>query len=177
MFLCILTMTCHLVTVISTNIFAVHFALIYLYCYFFWYYSFCTCKIQLVRAKHYKHLFNIQSYFYNKPDRRYSCKQETDLSANRPESRCLLCCRHASPSPSPLLPYTLLTHLSPPGSMEEGTVGEISIQVDLYTHPGTGEQRINVKGVPHSNSLLTCCVGKSFECLKSQITALIQDET
>ncbi|KAG0726286.1 Protein unc-13 A [Chionoecetes opilio] len=31
------------------------------------------------------------------------------------------------------------------GSTEEGTVGEISIQVDLYTHPGTGEQRINVK--------------------------------
>ncbi|KAK8376834.1 hypothetical protein O3P69_010040 [Scylla paramamosain] len=33
------------------------------------------------------------------------------------------------------------------GSTEEGTVGEISIQVDLYTHPGTGEQRINVKVV------------------------------
>ncbi|XP_037781406.1 protein unc-13 homolog B-like isoform X4 [Penaeus monodon] len=33
------------------------------------------------------------------------------------------------------------------GSTEEGTVGEISVQVDLYTHPGTGEQRINVKVV------------------------------
>ena len=32
------------------------------------------------------------------------------------------------------------------GSTDEGTVGEISINVDLYIHPGTGEQRINVKG-------------------------------
>ena len=42
--------------------------------------------------------------------------------------------------------YHLLNGYSHSGSTEEGTVGEISVQVDLYTHPGTGEQRINVKG-------------------------------
>lgn len=51
-------------------------------------------------------------------------------------------------SPHPLTPF------SPPGSTEEGTVGEISIQVDLYTHPGTGEQRINVKGAARDNPFL-----------------------
>ncbi|XP_042207651.1 protein unc-13 homolog A-like isoform X8 [Homarus americanus] len=42
---------------------------------------------------------------------------------------------------------TFCTTQTNQGSTEEGTVGEISIQVDLYTHPGTGEQRINVKVV------------------------------
>ncbi|MEE6517215.1 hypothetical protein FKM82_027286 [Ascaphus truei] len=32
------------------------------------------------------------------------------------------------------------------GSGVEDPVGEVSIQIDLFTHPGTGEQKVTVKG-------------------------------
>lgn len=44
----------------------------------------------------------------------------------------------------PHLKKNVHTELS---SVEEGSVGEVSVQVDLFTHPGTGEHKVTVKGL------------------------------
>lgn len=41
--------------------------------------------------------------------------------------------------------YFALTKSELP-SVEEGSVGEVSVQVDLFTHPGSGEHKVTAKG-------------------------------
>lgn len=50
-------------------------------------------------------------------------------------------------------------------TQEDGPVGDVSIQVDLFTHPGTGEHKITVKS--ESTVLKNELIKKFDVCLKS----------
>lgn len=45
-----------------------------------------------------------------------------------------------------LIFVTFLSSYTDTGNQDEGVVGEVSVQIDLFTHPGTGEHKVTVKG-------------------------------
>lgn len=41
----------------------------------------------------------------------------------------------------------LVLHIFPSGSGVDDAVGEVSIHVEIFTHPNTGEHKVTVKGM------------------------------
>lgn len=49
--------------------------------------------------------------------------------------------------------------VTPPPRKDESTLGEVSIQADLFTHPGTGEHKVTVKGKLFVNIIIILSIG------------------
>lgn len=63
----------------------------------------------------------------------------------------------------PLHPFRLVS-----GSGVDDAVGEVSIHVEIFTHPNTGEHKVTVKGkgnILKKINFLTCETGAKFQTI------------